>query len=135
MMVIVLENAPARLRGVLSLWMLEVRAGVYVGKASRRHRERIWARVCRLIDADQQGNAIIAWSGKTELGFEFDTFGENRRVPVDSHGISLVSFRPPPDLEALEAEEMAEWLAEMAWAESLAKESYEWPEDDEEFPA
>ena len=31
MIVIVVENAPPRLRGRLSLWFAEVRAGVYVG--------------------------------------------------------------------------------------------------------
>ncbi len=128
MLVIVLENAPARLRGMLSLWLLEIRAGVYVGKASRRHRERIWARVCRTIDADQQGNAIAAWSSPTESGFEFDTFGENRRLPVDYDGIQLVSFLPL-ERDPSEEDQMADWLAEIEWAESLAREVYEWPED------
>lgn len=36
MMVIVVENAPPRLRGRLSLWLAEVRAGVYVGVFNRR---------------------------------------------------------------------------------------------------
>jgi hypothetical protein len=31
MLVIVVENAPPRLRGRLGLWLVEVRAGVYVG--------------------------------------------------------------------------------------------------------
>jgi CRISPR-associated endoribonuclease Cas2 subtype I-E len=35
MLVIVLENAPPRLRGRLAVWLLEVRAGVYVGNYSR----------------------------------------------------------------------------------------------------
>jgi len=34
MLVIVLENAPPRLRGRLAIWLLEIRAGVYVGKCS-----------------------------------------------------------------------------------------------------
>jgi CRISPR-associated protein Cas2 len=42
MLVIVLENAPPRLRGRLSLWLLEIRAGVYVGRASPRLRDRLW---------------------------------------------------------------------------------------------
>ena len=32
MMVIVVENAPPRLRGRLAVWLLEIRAGVYVGR-------------------------------------------------------------------------------------------------------
>lgn len=42
MLVIVLENAPPRLRGRLAIWLLEIRAGVYVGNYSRRLREHIW---------------------------------------------------------------------------------------------
>ena len=38
MLVIVLENAPPRLRGRLAVWMLEVRACVYVGDYSRKVR-------------------------------------------------------------------------------------------------
>ena len=39
MMVVVLENAPPRLRGRLAVWLLELRAGVYVGTYGRRVRE------------------------------------------------------------------------------------------------
>ena len=45
MMVVVLENAPPRLRGRLAVWLLELRAGVYVGNYGRRVRERIMAEV------------------------------------------------------------------------------------------
>ncbi|MBL0868868.1 type I-E CRISPR-associated endoribonuclease Cas2, partial [Pectobacterium carotovorum] len=33
-----------------------------------------------------QGNVVIAWSTNTESGFEFQTWGENRRMPVDLDG-------------------------------------------------
>ncbi len=59
MLVIVVENAPPRLRGRLALWLLEVRAGVYVGKISRRVREMIWNTVLKGIE---EGNAVMAWS-------------------------------------------------------------------------
>ena len=42
MVVVVTENVPPRLRGRLAIWLLEVRAGVYVGDVSRRVREMIW---------------------------------------------------------------------------------------------
>jgi hypothetical protein len=45
MLVIVLENAPPRLRGRLAIWLLEIRAGVYVGNYSRKVREVIWEQV------------------------------------------------------------------------------------------
>ena len=93
MLVIVLENAPPRLRGRLAIWLLEIRAGVYVGNYSRRLREHIWEQVEQGIE---DGNAVIAWRSNTnEAGFDFLTLGENRRMPVEMDGIRLVSFFPP----------------------------------------
>ena len=89
MLVIVVENAPPRLRGRLAVWLLEIRAGVYVGDYGRRTREMIWAQVR---DGIEGGNAIIAWSAPNDAGFDFDTCGANRRIPVDLDGFKLVSF-------------------------------------------
>ena len=98
MMVIVVENCPPRLRGRLSLWLAEVRAGVYVGVYNRRIRERIWDEVKVMIGT---GNAVIAWSAPTDSGFAFEAIGENRREPVDFVGLTLVSFKPlPPDQDS-----------------------------------
>ncbi|MFV0664926.1 type I-E CRISPR-associated endoribonuclease Cas2e [Denitromonas sp.] len=91
MLVIVLENAPPRLRGRLAVWLLEVRAGVYVGTYSRRVREHIWSQVKKGIE---EGNAVMAWQMNNEAGFEFETLGANRRVPTDRDGVRLVSFFP-----------------------------------------
>lgn len=97
MLVIVLENAPPRLRGRLAIWLLEIRAGVYVGNYSRRIREHIWDQVEQGIE---DGNAVIAWRSNThEAGFDFLTLGENRRMPVEMDGIRLVSFFPPIGLD------------------------------------
>jgi len=49
MLVIVLENAPPRLRGRMAVWLLEVRAGVYVGHYGQRVREHIWDHVVRAL--------------------------------------------------------------------------------------
>lgn len=91
MLVIVVENAPPRLRGRLGVWLLEVRAGVYVGNYSRRVREHIWANVKQGIE---DGNAVLVWQTNNEVGYEFETLGANRRIPVDWDGVSLVSFCP-----------------------------------------
>ena len=89
MLVIVVENVPPRLRGRLAVWLLEIRAGVYVGKLSRRVREMIWNTV---EDGIGNGNAVMAWSTNTEAGYDFVTSGKNRRIPVEMNGIQLVSF-------------------------------------------
>ena len=91
MLVIVTESAPPRLRGYLARWLLEGRAGVYLGQYSVRVREKLWKVVGKEIG---EGNAVMAWSAGNESGFSFVTVGKNRRIPVDWDGFSLVSFLP-----------------------------------------
>jgi CRISPR-associated protein Cas2 len=89
MLVIVVENAPPRLRGRLAIWLLEIRAGVYVGNYSAKVRDYIWKQVEIGIE---EGNAVMAWRTSNEAGFDFTTIGSNRRVPVELDGAKLVSF-------------------------------------------
>ena len=91
MLVIVVENVPPRLRGRLAVWLLEARAGVYIGDLSKRVREMIWAQV---EEGVEEGNAVMVWSTNTESGFDFLTSGNNRRMPVEFDGLKLVSFYP-----------------------------------------
>tara|TARA_R110002072_G_scaffold269868_2_gene429295 strand:- start:32405 stop:32695 length:291 start_codon:yes stop_codon:yes gene_type:complete len=91
MVTVVTENVPDRLRGRLAVWLLEVRAGVYVGSVSKRIREMIWDQIDKLAE---DGNVVMAWSTNTESGFDFVTYGANRRMPVDLDGLRLVTFSP-----------------------------------------
>jgi CRISPR-associated protein Cas2 len=91
MLVIVVENVPPRLRGRLAVWLVEVRAGVYVGDLSKKVREMIWRQV---EEGVEDGNAVLVWSTNTESGFDFLTVGKNRRMPVELDGLKLVSFYP-----------------------------------------
>lgn len=91
MLVIVVENVPPRLRGRLAVWLLELRAGVYVGKVSSRIREMIWQQIEIGI---AEGSVVMAWSTNSESGFDFMTLGPNRRIPLELDGVKLVSFLP-----------------------------------------
>ena len=91
MVFVVTENVPPRLRGRLAIWLLEVRAGVYVGSVSQKVRDMIWKQLQQLCG---DGNVVMAWQTNHESGFEFKTFGENSRQPIEMDGIRLVSFKP-----------------------------------------
>ena len=91
MLMVVTENVPPRLRGRLAIWLLELRAGVYVGDVSKRVREMIWHQITELAE---EGNVVMAWATNNESGFDFQTYGVNRRIPVDLDGLRLVSFLP-----------------------------------------
>ena len=41
----VIDNAPEKLRGELTRWLLEVKPGVLVGKTSAAVREKLWEKV------------------------------------------------------------------------------------------
>ncbi len=93
-LVVVTENVPPRLRGRLAIWLLEVRAGVYIGDVTRRTREMIWE---QLSAGHGDGSVVLAWASRTESGYEFLTLGANRRLPVEFDGLQLVAFHPAPD--------------------------------------
>jgi CRISPR-associated protein Cas2 len=90
-MVIVIENAPPSLRGRLAIWLLEIRAGVYVGNYSVKVREMIWKQVILNLG---KGNAVMAWHVPNDAGFDFMTAGRNRRIPLEMDGLKLISFLP-----------------------------------------
>ena len=96
MLVIVTEAVPDRLRGFLSRWFLEVRAGVFLGDYSIRVHEMI----AKTVEVNvENGNVVIAWSSNNESGFDFETYGVNRRIPLLLDGLKLVSFLPPLETE------------------------------------
>lgn len=96
MTVVVTETIPPRLRGRLAIWLLEVRAGVYIGDVSKRVREMLWD----YMQADLgDGNIVMAWATNTESGFDFQTMGANRRIPIEMDGLRLVSFLPQDETD------------------------------------
>jgi len=96
MLVIVTEAIPDRLRGYLSRWLLEVRAGVFIGTYSARVRDMLTKTINSNVE---DGNVVIAWSANNESGFDFDTIGKNRRIPALFDGLKLISFLPEDSKE------------------------------------
>lgn len=87
MVVLILENAPTSLRGELTRWLLEPRAGVFVGSISAMVREKLWEKVCK---AAPEGGAMLLYRAQTEQGFRIETHGEPTRRIVDMEGLQLV---------------------------------------------
>lgn len=89
MVVLVLSACPPGLRGYLTRWLLEISAGVFVGKVSRRVRERLWSRT---VEMTRTGRAIMVVSARNEQGLDFRVHGHHWR-PIDVDGITLM-LRP-----------------------------------------
>src|SRR5205807_9390439 len=95
MVILILERVPAGLRGELSRWMIEPRAGVFVGTPSGLVRDKLWTKVTK---SARGGAALLIHSSRTEQGFTVRTHGDPSRHPVDIEGLTLVRIpaRSPP---------------------------------------
>lgn len=92
MTVFALENAPQKLRGILSRYCLEIRAGIFVGRLDARMRERLWEKVGQL--AKETTSGVIVWRTAGAQGYEFETYGNDRRTPIQVDGIWLIGEEP-----------------------------------------
>ena len=87
MIVLIVERAKASLRGELSRWLIEPRAGVFVGDISAMVRDKLWAKVKKSSPA---GGAILIHNAQTEQGFATRIHGDTSRDLVDYEGLILV---------------------------------------------
>lgn len=96
MVLMILERVAASLRGELTRWMIQPRAGVFVGTVSALVRDKLWERVVRsLQDAKprksrRQRGAMMIYTTNTEQGFAIRVFGETDRWIKDFEGLLLV---------------------------------------------
>jgi CRISPR-associated protein Cas2 len=87
MIVLTLERVPVGLRGELSRWLLELRAGVFVGKVSALVRDLLWEEVCQ---KTKGGSAILVYPADTEQGFAFRLWGTPSYWIEDFEGLWLI---------------------------------------------
>ena len=92
MVVLVIEHVSPSLRGELTRWLLEPRAGLFVGKVSGMVRERLWDYVVR--KAPDCG-IIMLYSAKCEQGFAMRGHGDTTRRAVDFEGLTLIQRDDP----------------------------------------
>ena len=90
MTVIVLERVPVSLRGELTRWMLELKAGIFVGKVTAMVRDRLWERVCTNMKG---GAGMLIYSSDAEQSFTMRFWGAPDRTIVDFDGLSLIQIQ------------------------------------------
>lgn len=83
----VIERVRPSLRGELTRWLLELKAGVFVGEVSAMVRDRLWEKVC---EAAEGGGAILVHSADNEQGYALRIDGVTGRVIEDFEGLTLV---------------------------------------------
>lgn len=88
MTILILENVSPGFRGEVTQWLLEVKAGVFVGNISATVRERLWNKVKKNVNA---GAGLLIYSAQTEQGFMMEMCNTPQRKVVDFDGLYLVA--------------------------------------------
>ena len=93
MIVLIVSKAPPSLRGKLTRWLLQLKAGVYVGTQSHRVRGRVWDLTCQSIKG---GWAVLLYAANTEQGFAILSHGKSPVVFEDFEGLWLAKTKKKP---------------------------------------
>ena len=91
MVVFVLQSVPRGLRGELTRWLLELRAGVFVGDVSAMVRDKLWEKVCKEAG---DGEAILVHNAENEQGFALRFWQVRGREVADCEGLYLIRTMP-----------------------------------------
>jgi len=87
MVVLILERVPPGLRGELTRWLLEPKAGVFVGRLSAMVRQKLWEKACA---EARDGSCLMIYSSDNEQGFRILSWGHSTRRVEDFEGLFLV---------------------------------------------
>jgi len=87
MTVIILERVSPSLRGDLTRWMLEPKAGVFVGSLSAMVRDRLWDMVR---EKAGDGACTLIHDAANEQGFSISNSGMTSRVVEEFEGLYLI---------------------------------------------
>lgn len=87
---ILLEHAPARLRGILTRWMIEPHPNVFVGQINARVRDKLFEQLSKQIE---DGAVVMIYEARNEQGFAIRTVGRTTFTSVDFDGLYLVASR------------------------------------------
>ena len=88
MTVLILERVTPSLRGEVTRWLLEPKAGVFVGNVSARVREQLWAKVCQ---GAKEGACMLIWTSDSEQGYRIDFWNDTSRRVYDWEGLQLIT--------------------------------------------
>jgi CRISPR-associated protein Cas2 len=88
MTVLILERVSPSLRGEITRWLLEPKAGVFIGNISARVRDRLWQRACQNA---REGACMLIHSSNAEQGFKIDFWNDTSRHVHDWEGLQLIT--------------------------------------------
>jgi CRISPR-associated protein Cas2 len=78
--------------------LLELKAGVFVGRPSALVRDKLWEKACKKA---RDGGCVMAYRTNNEQGYDIKIFGDYSRHVADYEGLQLIK-RPLPPSKATE---------------------------------
>lgn len=90
MTVLIMENVSPSLRGECTRYLLEIKAGVFIGTINTVVRENLWETVKNKCD---NGNCLLAYSANNEQGFVMEVYGDPKRTVIDFDGLQLIKIQ------------------------------------------
>jgi CRISPR-associated protein Cas2 len=93
MTILILERVSPSLRGDLGRWLIEIQAGVFVGRVNELVREALWERATNRAD---EGTVLLIWRANNEQGFDLRAWQPKQYVPLNVEGVWLTR-RPVAD--------------------------------------
>lgn len=91
MVVLAVENMPDGERGEITKWLIEAKAGVFVGNVNSLIRDKIWKRVED--SKNLETSALMIYTDNTEQGYSMVMTGTPRRYIADFEGLYFVATK------------------------------------------
>lgn len=88
MTVIVCNDTPPAIRGMLKRWFVEPKPNVFVGTVNARTREKTLQYIRR--NAPGLGMLVLSTAANSQ-GFSIVSYGDTRRIPVEYGGHYLIA--------------------------------------------
>ena len=88
MVVIICNDTPPAIRGMLKRWFVEPKPNVFVGTINRRTHEKTIEYIRR--NAPGLGMLILSTAANSQ-GFSITAYGETKRIPVQYGGHYLIA--------------------------------------------
>lgn len=85
--IIDVRKIPRKIKGKLQRVMLEIRAGLFVGRIPTKIVRSLWAEI-----VGTRGSAVIVTATQNEAGYRVGTHGAAPRQVIDNEGIPLVQY-------------------------------------------
>lgn len=88
MIVIILERVTPSVRGELTRWLLELRAGVFVGSVSAMVRDKLWEMINNRMKS--KAGCLLIHTSDTEQGYTIKGSGNTSKDIRDFDGLFLL---------------------------------------------